>query len=59
MAKADSEVRASTVETIGYAAVERSAWDEAFTLASEFRCGRAAECSLRVEPKTTSYQRAD
>ncbi len=36
MAEADSEIRASTVETIAYAAVERSAWDEAFTLASEF-----------------------
>jgi ATP/maltotriose-dependent transcriptional regulator MalT len=36
MAEADSEIRASTVETIAYAAVERSAWDEAFALASEF-----------------------
>ena len=36
MAEADSEIRASTVEAIAYAAVERSAWDEAFTLASEF-----------------------
>jgi LuxR family maltose regulon positive regulatory protein len=39
MTGADSRIRASTVETIAYAALEKSAWDEAFTLASEFRVG--------------------
>jgi ATP/maltotriose-dependent transcriptional regulator MalT len=39
LAGADSWIKASTVETIAYAALEKSAWDEAFTLASEFRVG--------------------
>ncbi len=39
MADADSRARASTVEIIAYADLEKSAWDEAFALASEFRLG--------------------
>jgi LuxR family maltose regulon positive regulatory protein len=39
MAEADAPTRRSTIETIAYAALERSAWDEAFALASEFRLG--------------------
>jgi LuxR family maltose regulon positive regulatory protein len=39
MAEADSRTRASTVETIAYADLEKSNWDEAFALASEFSLG--------------------
>jgi LuxR family maltose regulon positive regulatory protein len=39
MAEADPPTRTSTIETIAYAALERSAWDEAFALAAEFRMG--------------------
>jgi LuxR family transcriptional regulator, maltose regulon positive regulatory protein len=46
MAGADSRIRASTVETIAYAALEKSAWDEAFTLASEFRVGELLNALL-------------
>ena len=40
MAEADPLARTSTIETIADAALERSAWDEAFALASEFRIGK-------------------
>jgi LuxR family maltose regulon positive regulatory protein len=46
MAEADSQSRASTVEAIAYAALERSAWDEAFALASEFRDGELLDALL-------------
>ena len=46
MAGTDSRIRASTVETIAYAALEKSAWDEAFTLASEFRVGELLNALL-------------
>lgn len=39
MGDAESEARSSTVQTIADAALGRSAWDEAFALASEFRIG--------------------
>ncbi len=39
MTEADSRTRASTVETIAYADLEKSNWDEAFALASEFSVG--------------------
>jgi ATP/maltotriose-dependent transcriptional regulator MalT len=46
LAEADSRIRASTVETIAFAALEKSAWDEAFTLASEFRVGELLNALL-------------
>jgi LuxR family maltose regulon positive regulatory protein len=46
LAGADSQIKASTVETIAYAALEKSAWDEAFTLASEFRVGELLNALL-------------
>jgi LuxR family maltose regulon positive regulatory protein len=46
MAGADPRIRALTVETIAYAALEKSAWDEAFTLASEFRVGELLNALL-------------
>jgi LuxR family transcriptional regulator, maltose regulon positive regulatory protein len=39
MAEAVPTARTSTIEMIAHAALERSAWDEAFALASEFRMG--------------------
>jgi len=39
MAEAVPAARTSTIEIIAHAALERSAWDEAFALASEFRMG--------------------
>ncbi len=39
MAEAIPAARTSTIEMIAHAALERSAWDEAFALASEFRMG--------------------
>jgi ATP/maltotriose-dependent transcriptional regulator MalT len=39
MAEADPLAKAATIETIARAALERSAWDEAFSLASEFGMG--------------------
>jgi LuxR family maltose regulon positive regulatory protein len=46
MAEADSRTRASTIETVAYAALERSAWDEVFALASEFRVGELLQALL-------------
>ena len=46
MAKADSLARASTVETIAYADLEKSAWDEVFALASEFSVGELLNALL-------------
>ena len=46
MAGADARIRAATVETIAYAALEKSAWDEVFTLASEFRVGELLDALL-------------
>ena len=39
IAEADPPTRTATIETIAYGALERSAWDEAFALASEFGMG--------------------
>jgi LuxR family maltose regulon positive regulatory protein len=46
LAGADSRIKASTIETIAYAALEKSAWDEVFTLASEFRVGELLNALL-------------
>src|SRR6266516_3304483 len=46
VAEADSRSRTSTIEIIAYAALERSAWDEAFSLASEFRMGELLNALL-------------
>jgi LuxR family maltose regulon positive regulatory protein len=46
MLQADPQARASTVTTIAYAALEGSAWDEAFALASEFRMGELLDALL-------------
>jgi LuxR family maltose regulon positive regulatory protein len=46
MAEADSKARATAVEIIAYADLEKSAWDEAFALASEFRLGELLSALL-------------
>jgi ATP/maltotriose-dependent transcriptional regulator MalT len=46
MLEADPHARTSTVKTIAYAALEGSAWDEAFALATEFRMGELLNALL-------------
>jgi DNA-binding NarL/FixJ family response regulator len=46
MAGADPGARASTVETIASAELEKSNWDEAFALASEFSVGELLDALL-------------
>jgi LuxR family transcriptional regulator, maltose regulon positive regulatory protein len=46
MSETDSGTRASTVKTIAYADLEKSNWDEAFALASEFRVGELLNALL-------------
>ena len=58
MAGADARIRASTVETIAYAALEKSAWDEAFTLASEFRVGELLKRSPRSGSRRSLIERS-